>query len=281
MIKGEKVTLKLIEKESIPLLHSWHTNLEFTGTHEPTHLVTQRELEKTHQNLKDERWWFITNPYKTSIGFLTTQLKESCQEIKLFIVPEERGYGYGSEAVKLIVDHLFLTQSIERIQAKTPLENVAIQRVLAKNRFTSEGVIRRNRFHNGDWRDSTLFSIIREEWENPTTVCTPQTLKKEGTDPEHAYKPKGDEERRYYTEETPSGPWSRALHQIRTKKPFDENEFKNNCARGSPEIIGESRLRYEIPGPCPTRLPVRALRPRILQEAREIDEGERNVSGSR
>ncbi len=33
---------------------------------------------------------------------------------------------------------------------------------------------------------------------------------------------------KYYTEEYPSGPWSRALYQIRTGKPFKEEEFQND-----------------------------------------------------
>lgn len=59
--------------------------------------------------------------------------------------------------------------NIERVQAVTPIDNIAIQRVLEKNRFTPEGVIRKNLFHRGAWRNSTLFSIIREEWKTPAT----------------------------------------------------------------------------------------------------------------
>jgi hypothetical protein len=36
--------------------------------------------------------------------------------------------------------------------------------------------------------------------------------------------PKG----KYYTEDHPSGPWSRALYQMRTGKPFSEEEFKKD-----------------------------------------------------
>jgi len=123
--------------------------------------------------------------------------------IKLYIISEERGNGYGSEAVKLVVDHLFLNQDIQRVQAVASIENIAIQRVLEKNGFTFEGVIRKKRFHMGAWSDSSLFSIVREEWSNQAQT------------PLH----------KYYTDEHPSGPWSRSLYQKRTGKPFDENEF--------------------------------------------------------
>jgi hypothetical protein len=112
------------------------------------------------------------------------------------------------------------------VQAVIPIENTAIQRVLEKNGFTSEGVIRKNRFHRGAWRDSSLFSIIREEWNNPTQM------------PSH----------KYYTDEHPKCPWSRSLYQKRTGKPFDENEFKNDL-EASPELQALSLQPYYFDGP--------------------------------
>jgi hypothetical protein len=44
------------------------------------------------------------------------------------------------------------------------------------------------------------------------------------------------EAKKYYTEEFPSGPWSRALYQMRTGKPFDEEEFKKSYAEDRKKI---------------------------------------------
>jgi hypothetical protein len=41
---------------------------------------------------------------------------------------------------------------------------------------------------------------------------------------------------KYYTDEFPSGPWSRALYQMRTGKPFDEEEFKKTFEEGWKKI---------------------------------------------
>ena len=78
--------------------------------------------------------------------------------------------------------------------------------LVAANARTSEGVIRRYRFHRGAWRDYSLFSIIRDEWSNQAKM--PSQL--------------------FYTDEHPSGSWSRALYQKRTGKPFIEEEFKKD-----------------------------------------------------
>jgi len=204
MIKGDRVSLRLLEKRDVGYLHAWLIDPDFIGPYEAPHHVTEQELEKTYLRLTDERWWFILKQSRTRVGFLTNRLREYGQEIKLYITPEERGNGYASEAVKLIVDHLFLNQAIQRVQAVTSIENTAMCRVLNKNRFISEGIIRRNRFHKGTWKNSSLYSLIRPEWNDPTRTPT----------------------RKYYTNEYPSGPWSRALHEKITGKPFDENEFR-------------------------------------------------------
>lgn len=88
-------------------------------------------------------------------------------EIGYFMVPSETGKGYCSEAAKIIVDYLFISKDIVRIQAHTDLRNVASQKVLEKVGFMKEGIIRKSIFIRGEWRDAYLYSILREEWKEP------------------------------------------------------------------------------------------------------------------
>jgi ribosomal-protein-alanine N-acetyltransferase len=83
------------------------------------------------------------------------------------LVPNERGKGYGGEAVQLMVDYLFLTRDIVRIQAETHPDNIASQRVLEKAGFTKEGNIRKSFFCRGVYRDTAIWSTLREEWKEP------------------------------------------------------------------------------------------------------------------
>ena len=82
------------------------------------------------------------------------------------LAPTERCKGYCTEAVTLIVDYLFLSKNLVRIQAKTHLENKAFQRVLEKTGFKREGTVRKAMFIRGEWRNLYLYSILREEWKN-------------------------------------------------------------------------------------------------------------------
>ncbi len=52
-------------------------------------------------------------------------LRADLLEIGYALIPSERRKGYGAEAVKIIVDHLFLSKDNMRIQAITDVENTA------------------------------------------------------------------------------------------------------------------------------------------------------------
>ena len=166
MLQGEKVKLTLIERDGLEYLQDWLNDPEFIGEYEPFTPTTQRKLERTFDKLEHEQWWLIDEDIPR-IGFLTNRLKDGHQEIKFFIEPEERGKGYATEAVTLIVDHLFLNHDIIRIQAETHPENTPAQKVLEKNGFTHEATIRKNTFSGGTWRDTALYSLLREEWTGP------------------------------------------------------------------------------------------------------------------
>jgi RimJ/RimL family protein N-acetyltransferase len=66
-----------------------------------------------------------------------------------------------------MLDYLFLSKNIVRIQARTDLRNVASQKILEKAGFKKEGVVRKSSFVRGEWRDRYLYSILREEWKEP------------------------------------------------------------------------------------------------------------------
>ena len=97
------------------------------------------------------------------------------KEIGYMITPDHRGKGFASEAVTMMVDFLFLDKEWQRIQAIIAEENVASKRVLEKNGFQKEGVIRKAIFGLGRYWDVSLYSILREEWKSPKIL--PYTVK--------------------------------------------------------------------------------------------------------
>jgi RimJ/RimL family protein N-acetyltransferase len=88
-------------------------------------------------------------------------------EIGYDMIPSERSKGYGTEAVQIMVDYLFLSKDVARIQAVTNVGNKASQRVLEKAGFKKEGTLRKVGHVRGEPTDAYIYSILREEWKEP------------------------------------------------------------------------------------------------------------------
>ena len=169
MLEGKIVNLRVVEKEDLPLLLDWFNNPEIAGRYEPLDpQQSKKEFENRYDKLgPDEKFFFIEKKDGSKIGSIGHFLKGNLFEIGYCVVPDERGRGYCTEAVEIMVDYLFLSRDIVRIQAHTDLRNVASQNVLEKVGFRKEGTIRKNLFVRGEWRDTYLYSILREEWKEP------------------------------------------------------------------------------------------------------------------
>ena len=167
MLDGRKVSLNLVEKPDLPILKAWVNDLGFVGEFEPISQETLGDLEKQYDNLAGGQWFFVEKKDGTKIGYIAHFKVKGCVALGYMLVPNERSKGYGSESVQLMVDYLFLTKDIVRIQAEIHPQNEASSRVLEKAGFSKEGIIRKSFFSRGVWRDTALYSVLREERKEP------------------------------------------------------------------------------------------------------------------
>ena len=70
--------------------------------------------------------------------------------------------GYGSSAVRQIVQYVFDNTDIVRIFAEPYAYNSASCRALEKAGFTFEGLLRTNAFKNGKLVDMKMYAVIKE-----------------------------------------------------------------------------------------------------------------------
>ena len=165
------MNLRIMEKEDLPLFAEWFNKPEVIGEYNPLHQMSRTEAEKILDNPHEMKTFIVEKKDGSKIGFvahfyvLHTTGKQL--EIGYSLLPSERGKGYCSEAVKIMLDYLFLSKDVGRIQAQTDPRNVASQKVLEKAGFKKEGTLRRSLFTRGEWRDAYIYSILREEWKEP------------------------------------------------------------------------------------------------------------------
>jgi len=173
LLEGKNVNLRIMEKEDLSLFVEWVNKPEVFGEYNPLHQMSKTEAEKMVDDPSDSKLFFIEKKDGSKIGFIChfhvlhmgTGTKQV--EVGYSLIPNERGKGFGTEALQIMVDYLFLSKEIMRIQAQTDQRNAASQKILEKAGFKKEGTLRQNFFIRGKWTDDYIYSIIREEWKEP------------------------------------------------------------------------------------------------------------------
>jgi ribosomal-protein-alanine N-acetyltransferase len=116
--------------------------------------MSKSEIEKDLESPNEQRYYIIEKRDGSKIGFIShfyfLHIAGRLLEIGYALTLSERGKGYGTEAVQFLVDHIFLSKEVARIQACTDTRNVFSQRVLAKAGFRREGAMRNRFFMRGN-----------------------------------------------------------------------------------------------------------------------------------
>ena len=160
-----------MEKEDLPLFTEWNNDPAFSGPFEPLEQSSTAEVEKWHDSLlSGGKSFVIEKKDRTRIGQILCLPKGPHYSIGFRVLPNERNKGHATEAVRIVVDYLFLSKEIVRIEAETNPENIASRKVLEKAGFTREGLVRKSVFVRGEWKDGFLYSILREEWKGPRVL---------------------------------------------------------------------------------------------------------------
>jgi RimJ/RimL family protein N-acetyltransferase len=92
---------------------------------------------------------------------------ESCN-FRIFIGPNGRDRGLGTEATRLIVGYGFERLGLHRISLEVYAFNPRARRAYEKVGFRAEGVLRESFHYNGEWIDATVMSILAPEWSHGT-----------------------------------------------------------------------------------------------------------------
>ena len=99
-----------------------------------------------------------------SCGFHKWVKDHSRSEIGYEIHSKYQNKGYMSEAIKEVINYGFNKMKLNRIEALVDPENENSIRILEKNSFLKEGVLR-GHFKNGnEFEDSIVYSLLRSDY---------------------------------------------------------------------------------------------------------------------
>lgn len=169
----EKLSLRAFTAADMDFLDRWATDPEAMGEFEWIGLRDaarkRRRFEKDGYISNEHASVAISLPDGTCVGVASYWPKHyggpegGCLEIGLGFLPEYRGRGFGTAALRLLVDYLFGYTSAHRIEGIADDENIAVHKINERVGMRREGLLRGAYFHRGTWRNLLVYSILRED----------------------------------------------------------------------------------------------------------------------
>lgn len=174
MLRGERVALRPVERVDLPLLESWVNDPNANGEYNDFGLEGRQGMEQdfAKSGFLDDRQGMLlivllTGEVIGSVSYRQVAYGPNsgsqAYAIGISLVATQRGYGYGTEAQRLLPAYLFDTYPIARVQAETDVTNLAEQRSLEKAGFTREGILRQAQWRTGARHDLVMYSKLRGE----------------------------------------------------------------------------------------------------------------------
>jgi ribosomal-protein-alanine N-acetyltransferase len=171
MIRGRSITLRVFRESDLPAYLAIQNDLERKGDFVSHRLLSEpavrKEFQETGFLTEDGGRLLIVDAEDHVLG-LTGYFRPvhymDALEIAYQVDPARRGQGIASEAAGLLVDWLFGTKKMGRLQLVLVQGNVASRRVAEKCGFHFEGVLRHGFFLKGESHDLEMWSLLREEW---------------------------------------------------------------------------------------------------------------------
>jgi [ribosomal protein S5]-alanine N-acetyltransferase len=174
-VATERLLLREFRLEDEAAIHAYASDLEVTrfttwgpNTADATHDIL-------HSWLADrENWPRATVPVAIELradgtliggtGFAPLDLERRTGTFGYVLHRNYWGRGFATEAARGLIQCGFTELNLHRVVAECIVENIASMRVLEKLGMRREGHFRKNLLKAGQWRDTYLYALLREEW---------------------------------------------------------------------------------------------------------------------
>lgn len=173
--RGERVTLRTLERGDVPFLQRAYANPEIrypmgTSVKDEDQLAEWIDDDGTDRFVVclDGEGADPGHPDEGEVTRLGTVAVGDADwrrpDLTYWLVPSVHGEGYGEEAVSLAVDYAFRTYDHPAVGAVAYAFNDASRGLLASLGFEEEGRTHRDRFVDGEYVDTVSYVLFREDW---------------------------------------------------------------------------------------------------------------------
>lgn len=139
------------------------------NTEETTRDVLRRRLAAQEQWPRDDVSLAVELPGERKvIGSVSLWIDDSENRTAGFGYAFNRTYwgqGYGTEAARALLTAGFGRLKLHRIWATCDVRNHASRKLMERLGMRREAHYLRDKFQKGEWRDSYLYAILKDEWD--------------------------------------------------------------------------------------------------------------------
>ncbi len=175
-MRGERVMLRNYRQEDFPHIRKWTNDWETIKYLSSIFWFPQSEtdtsefLTRAMRAAPNAAYFVIADiqdeSYIGQMDMFEINWRTRVGKIGMVIGSgDKRGKGYGSEAMKLMLDYAFGVLGLERVELDVYTENVRAIRCYEKAGFIKEGTRRHATIVNGKYTDVLMMAVIQEDWE--------------------------------------------------------------------------------------------------------------------
>lgn len=120
-----------------------------------------------HGEIRSEFRWMVARADGTLIGtvaLVDVRWRMGYAEVAYGLGAAYHGQGYGTAAVRLLVDTAFAQTTLQRLWAAVAVGNVASRAILQRLGFVHEGTLRQHFVIGGVRTDEAIYGLLRDEW---------------------------------------------------------------------------------------------------------------------
>ncbi len=169
---GERVYLRPLEREDLSLIRKWANDPEIRALTGEVAPMSQAAAEEWFERVRAdrERVWFIVALKKTGraigeAGLLRMFPAWRTTDLSIIIGEKDAwGKGYGSEAIRLLMDYAFGALNFHRVAVGVVGFNERALRFYEKAGFKREGIQRDGYYYNHAYHDFVMMSILEDEF---------------------------------------------------------------------------------------------------------------------
>lgn len=174
IIKHGCVTLRAIEEKDSDILFRMINSSEIEkalGSFSlPVNEAQQREWIANYRNTEKQIRWMIELDNEAVIGVIMLydiDMKNGTAEVgyKIMADKEVRMQGDMDDAMQGVLKYAFEELRLNCVTAHALADNVRSERLLERNGFVQEGLLRQRVYQSGAYVDMKVFSILQGEFE--------------------------------------------------------------------------------------------------------------------